>query len=154
MVGLCQVQPCPETSATINWLPGQEREGRDWGIHNGTGVGVGVIVLSASSLCPVIWRQAEIAEPCRSTTVYSASEGSGRGHVTVFTSSLTSCGWSPLAGIQWLHQTLLTHILSCLIGKAIKHESSRAPRLCMIYFEFSVSSQITLHLLVLCQKTE
>lgn len=88
------------------------------------------------ALCPVIWRQAEIAEPRRSTTVYSASEGRGRGHVTVFTSSLTSCGWSSLAGIQWLHQTLLTHILSCLIGKAIKHESSRAPRLCMTYSEF------------------
>lgn len=137
---LCQVQPSPDTSTTISWLPDQQWGGQrlGGGVHSGTGAGV--IVLSASSLFPVIWRQAEIAEPRRSTTVYSVSEGRGRGHATVFTSSLTSCGWSPLAGIQWLHQTLLTHILSCLIGKAIKHESSRAPRPCVIYSEFSVSS--------------
>lgn len=73
-----------------------------------------------ASLRLEIWWQAEIAWPCRLATVYSASKGRGRGHVTVFTSSLTSCGWSPLAGIQWLHQTLLTPILSCPIGKAIK----------------------------------
>lgn len=60
----------------------------------------------------------------------------------------------PLSGIQWLHQTLLTPILSCPIGKAIKPESSRAPRLCMMYFGFSGSSRIAFHLLVLDYKME
>lgn len=140
-MGLCQVQPSPKTLATISQLPDQNGEGREWGIHSGKGAGV--IVFSASSLCSVIWRQAEIAEPRRLTTVYSVSEGRGRGHAAVFTSSPTSCGWSLHAEIQWLHQTPLTHILSCLIGKAIKPESSRAPWLSMIYFDFSVSSHVT-----------
>lgn len=152
-MGLGQVQPSPERHPLLfaGFLAGTGRAE-----SGGFTVGVGWCDCPPrlKPLPLVIWRQAEIAEPRRSTTVYSASEGRGRGHVTVFTSSLTSCGWSSLAGIQWLHQTLLTHILSCLIGKAIKHESSRAPRLCMIYLELSVSSQITLHLLVLCQKTE
>lgn len=91
-------------------------------------------------------------------TVYFlwSREGGCYSHVTVFMSSLTWCGWSSLSGTQWLHQTLRTHILSCLTGKAIKHESSRDPRLCMIYSGFLVSSQITLHLLFFffCQRTE
>lgn len=39
-VVLCQVQPSPETSATISWLPDQDGEGREWwwwGIHSGMG---------------------------------------------------------------------------------------------------------------------
>lgn len=36
-MGLCQVQPSPETTTTISWLPGQDGEGQEWGIHSGTG---------------------------------------------------------------------------------------------------------------------
>lgn len=126
------------------------RGGERSGSYRWTGVLVTLCSPHQASLYLVIWRQAEIAWPHSSATVYSMSLGRGRGHETVFTSSLTSCGWSPFAEIQWLHQTLLTHRLPCLIGKAIKHESSRAPRLRMMYFEFSGSSQITLHLFVLC----
>lgn len=36
-MGLCQVQPCPETLTTIIQLPDQNREGREWGICSGTG---------------------------------------------------------------------------------------------------------------------
>lgn len=36
-MGLCQVQPSPETSTAISWLPGLDWEGREWGIHSGMG---------------------------------------------------------------------------------------------------------------------
>lgn len=42
-VGLCKVQPSPETWTTICWLNGQDNEGREWG---GSAY---VIVLSTSS---------------------------------------------------------------------------------------------------------
>lgn len=62
-VVLCQVRPSLLTLITISWLPERDREGREWGIHSKT-----------RGLCPIIWRQAEIAEPCHLTTVYSMRE--------------------------------------------------------------------------------
>lgn len=114
-----------------------------------------VIVLSASSKplpCDLEASWDSLAPPFDHSLPCERGKGTWPCNSIYF---ITDFMWVvPLAGIQWLHQTPLTHILSCPIGKAIKHESSRAPRLCMMYFEFSGSSQITLHLLVLHQKTE
>lgn len=131
-----------QTLTTISWLPEQAGECTNcvWG-----GPAVGPTVLWASSSWPVICRQAEIAKPRCWTTVYSLSEGRGRGHATVFTSTPTLCGWSlslcwnTMAAPDTAHShTVLPH------WKSYKTRVIRAPRLRMIYF--SVSSQVTLHL--------
>lgn len=131
VVGLFQVQP--QLRDEGYYL--QVRAARSWGgLHSQWDVSPGVIV--RSSVCPMIWRQAEIAWDCLWATVCFASEEKGgrgcAGFMWVVPPNLT--------GIQWLHQTALAHILSWPIGKAIKHESSRDPRLCM---------KFSLHLLVL-----
>lgn len=72
VVGLFQAQPQPRD--TGYYL--QVRAARSWGgLHSQWDVSPGVIV--RSSVCPMIWRQAEIAWDCLWATVCFASEEKG-----------------------------------------------------------------------------
>lgn len=120
-VGLCQVQCSLQTLTTISWLPEQAAECLCARRTRSGADGPLCLQLLACDL-QASWDSK--ASLLNHSLFFEWGKGTWPCNSIYFNTRLYVGGPSPFAETQWLHQTLHTHILSCLIGKAIKHESS------------------------------